>query len=91
MMCGGCRNRITFDRSPGLHHPIRSRRTILVAAQLAPHRHAQFSSISYLRTRSRWTQALEDKLIKMCQDNEPCPNMNEWPEKNSITQGKGLC
>lgn len=37
------------------------------------------SAIWYLRTRSRWTQELEDKLVQMCKDNEPVPNMCDWP------------
>lgn len=37
------------------------------------------SCIWYLRTRSRWTQELEDKLISMSKNSEPCPNMCEWP------------
>jgi hypothetical protein len=32
----------------------------------------------YLRTRSRWTQALEDRLIQMYREGKPCPNMNEY-------------
>lgn len=38
-------------------------------------------AIWYLRTRSRWTQELEDKLIQMHNDGEKCPNMNEWPPR----------
>jgi len=37
-------------------------------------------AIWYLRTRSRWTQELEDKLVLMARTGESCPNMNEWPE-----------
>lgn len=36
-------------------------------------------SIVYLRSRSRWTPELESQLIQMCRDDEPCPNMCEWP------------
>ncbi len=35
--------------------------------------------IWYLRTRSRWTQELENKLIEMCREGLDPPNMNEWP------------
>lgn len=37
------------------------------------------AAIWYLRTRSRWTQELEEQLVSMCRANDPCPNMNEWP------------
>lgn len=36
------------------------------------------NAICYLRTRSRWTQSLEDNLIEMCKLGEPCPNINEY-------------
>jgi len=36
-------------------------------------------AIQYLRTRSRWTQELEDQLIQMGKRGEVCPNMMEWP------------
>jgi len=36
-------------------------------------------NIVYLRSRSRWTQALEDELVRMDKAGEPEPNMNEWP------------
>ena len=35
--------------------------------------------IVYLRTRSRWTQELEDRLLAMAQNGEIPPNMFEWP------------
>jgi SOS response regulatory protein OraA/RecX len=37
------------------------------------------SAIVYLRSRSRWTQELEDKLIQMCKNGESVPNMCDWP------------
>lgn len=40
--------------------------------------HKYANAICYLRTRSRWTQELEDRLIEMCKAEEPCPNMNDW-------------
>lgn len=36
------------------------------------------SAIVYFRTRSRWTQELEDNLIHMCKNGDPCPNMNDY-------------
>lgn len=36
------------------------------------------ANVQYLRTRARWTQALEDELIRMDKDGEPGPNMNEF-------------
>ena len=36
-------------------------------------------AIQYLRTRSRWTQELEDRLIRLSSFRYPVPNMNEWP------------
>lgn len=35
--------------------------------------------ILYLRTRSRWTQELENKLVQMAKDGEQHPNMCDWP------------
>lgn len=37
------------------------------------------SAIVYLRTRSRWTQELENKLVEMAKAGESCPNMMGWP------------
>ena len=37
------------------------------------------AAVVYLRTRSRWTQALEDQLIEMARNGEELPNMFEWP------------
>jgi len=34
--------------------------------------------IIYLRTRSRWTQELEDELIRMDKAGEPAPNMCDY-------------
>lgn len=36
-------------------------------------------NILYLRTRSRWTQALEDELVRMDKAGHPSPNMMDWP------------
>lgn len=35
--------------------------------------------VHYLRSRSRWTQELEDELIRMGKCGEPLVNMSEWP------------
>ena len=37
------------------------------------------TAIWYLRTRSRWCQEYEDRLIAMARAGEDTPNMNEWP------------
>ena len=37
------------------------------------------SDIWYLRTRSRWTQELEGKLIQMAKSNQPHVNICDWP------------
>lgn len=34
----------------------------------------------YLRTRSRWSQEYEDRLIAMAHAGEAAPNMCDWPE-----------
>lgn len=36
------------------------------------------SSVEYLRTRSRWTQELEDNLIEMDKKGLPMPNMCDY-------------
>ena len=38
-------------------------------------------NIWYLRTRSRWTEELENELIRRDTADEPAPNMCEYPEK----------
>ena len=36
-------------------------------------------NIQYLRTRSRWTQDLEEELIRMDKEEGRQPNMCDWP------------
>lgn len=36
-------------------------------------------NIQYLRTRSRWTQELEDELIRMDKEEGKQPNIYDWP------------
>lgn len=38
--------------------------------------------IVYLRSRSRWTQRMEDELIRLHKAGTP-PNVFDWPEQNS--------
>jgi len=37
------------------------------------------TDIWYLRTRSRWTQELENELIRMAKAGEPGVNICDWP------------
>jgi hypothetical protein len=37
------------------------------------------SNILYLRSRSRWTQELENELIRMDKEDNIQPNMGDWP------------
>lgn len=39
------------------------------------------SNIVYLRGRSRWTQELENELIRMDKEENTQPNIFEWPEE----------
>ena len=41
------------------------------------------ANVYYLRTRSRWTQAAENELIRMDKAGEPSPNICDWPPKDS--------
>ena len=47
-------------------------------------------SIGYLRSRSRWYQALEEELVRRYKAGEPQPNIYEWhsePERQKLTRG----
>ena len=36
-------------------------------------------NIQYLRSRSRWTQELENELIRMDKEDKTQPNIMDWP------------
>lgn len=46
-------------------------------------------AIWYLRTRDRWTRDLESKLVGMCFQSEPCPDITDWSPDELIVSKIG--